>query len=93
MFFNAWNNIIHISSYLIFLFLNNCTLTYDNDVIFWTGCCTSRMPIINRSSKVEYLFSQKSSHKTYVAVENLIDSEFKITRLAPIVFSKYYTNI
>ena len=28
----------------------NCTLTYNNDIIFWTGCCTSRVPMNNRSS-------------------------------------------
>ena len=26
-------------------------IAYDNDVIFWTSCCTSRMPIHNRSTE------------------------------------------
>ena len=32
------------------LIFDNCTLTYDNDVILWIGCCTIQPPIKFRGS-------------------------------------------
>ena len=38
----------------------NWTLTNDYDVTFWTGCCTSRVPIDNRDSIVfNFMFNDK----------------------------------
>ena len=50
--FLLYEKISFTSLLISVLIFDYCTSTYDNDIKFLTGCCTSRLPIYNRSSIV-----------------------------------------